>query len=1019
MQPPIMEPRDDDAPPPPYSETDIYSNASARSPIAPRSGSNAHADDASIAASSSHSNIIYTPPETPREPHYNFSGGDDLVTSASAQAYFESRPVVSPSAGLEVVHVLAYQENAAPADFPYPAWAASHQTTEQDWHTFVNYLIPDYALSVNAQVLDRKLHAEVHDRPTSETSREIEEAQVNQIKPSAEDLPPRRRSFDDTLSTVIEWNEGFFAPRGVAIRLDPPSSSPRIPGGWNTSFDSANAASPPPQGRSPQQQQRQEGPGGLGGLFGPSRFNMEAHSNGLRFGPISINGDRVSIGRSFHADSNGVRWGEQAVDQSRAPPLGTRGGFGDTTEGLNHGHWQDNRFERGRGRGRGHHHGGGRGRSSSSSSASSDDSTYSSDSDSSLGSLPDWDGLKDSQIPIVEQSVSQWVQNSGHLVSKAEFKRVKAEIKAAKSNSAKGPADAAQRAEVKRLLAEWKEVKKSQKAMRKLAKKEKKTQKKNKKKDRKARRNAERGEHRRGRRDRRRSERECRRGEPHPAAETPGAGFGMAGIAGVVPGFPRPPHAGSPHHRGPPHRGLHHQGPSHHHALPHHGPPHHGPPLHQGPSPFGFGPGRAGGPGFLGGMGLFGGPSGRRGSGSCGSWDGQTHYNDPDIPSSDEKAKEAREEAEATRKAATERAQEAQDHALLERQAALESAQQVQDQAESSRQAALASAQEARARAQASRDAGLANGQASRDAALANAQQAREGAQALRDAGLVNAQASRDAALATAQQARERAQISRDATLRDAQASWDAALFNAQQARDRAQLSRDAALTDAHASRDAALANAQASRDRGLNQAREAARAYGGGGGWSSFGRAFDARENAREWVRIARETAMRHAWSTTSGAQAHADAAREHARHTAATAAAAERGVPVPGVGNGDVVGGGGGQETGVVRDHNSNSRSVEKKYEVIVSLESELEAKMSNLYRLEQTIQAEGVAAAQAGNGGSKTQKTQSPAQQEYERLGSDIDEMSRRIEALRLEADEEFVRELAEDEAAATRP
>ncbi|KAK8081952.1 hypothetical protein PG996_000733 [Apiospora saccharicola] len=513
-----MEPRDNDVPPPPYSETDIYSNSPSRSIT--------HADDASIAASSSHSNIIYTPPETPRESHYNFSGGDDSGTSTSAQAYFESRPVASPFAGSELVHVVAYSETATPADLPYPAWAASHQTTEQDWHTFVNYLIPDHAQSVNAQVLDRKLHAEEHDRPTSETGREIEEAQVSQIKSSADGATPRRRSFDETLSTVIEWNKGFFGPRGVAIRLDPSSGSPRMPGGWNNSFDSVNATNGlPPQDRSPQQQQQQQGgPGGLGGLFGPSRFGGEANGNGIHFGAISINGDRVSIGRSFHVDSNGVRWGEQvAGDQNRSPPFGTPVGHGGPADGPSHGHWEDNGFGRGMGRGRGrargrgdHHHGGGRARSSSSSSASSDDSASSSDSDSSLGSLPDWDDLKDSQIPVVKQSVSQWVQNSSHPVSKAEFKRVKAEIKTAKSTSTKGPADAAQRDEVKRLLAEWKEVKKSQRAMRKLARKEKKAQRKNKKKERRARRNAERGEHKRERRDRRRSERECRRGGPHP-----------------------------------------------------------------------------------------------------------------------------------------------------------------------------------------------------------------------------------------------------------------------------------------------------------------------------------------------------------------------------------------------------------------------------------------------------------------------------------------------------------------------
>ncbi|KAK8081951.1 hypothetical protein PG996_000732 [Apiospora saccharicola] len=298
----------------------------------------------------------------------------------------------------------------------------------------------------------------------------------------------------------------------------------------------------------------------------------------------------------------------------------------------------------------------------------------------------------------------------------------------------------------------------------------------------------------------------------------------------------------------------------------------------------------------------------------------------------------------------------------------------------------LASAQEARARAQLIRDTHQTKAQATRDAALSNAQQARG-----------EAYLTREAALANAQQARDRGHAARDA-----------ALANAQQARDAGQRTRDAALMNAHATRETALANAEASRERGITQGREAARAWRGGGGWSPFGGAFDARQNAREWVRAARETAMRHAWSTTSGAEAHADAARQHARHVAATAAGAERGVPVPAANDAHD------QETGVVCD--DASHPVEKKYEAIGSLESELEAKLSSLSRLEQTIQAEGVAAAQAGSGDSKMQ---TPTQQEYERLGTDIDEMSRMIEALRLEADEEFARELAESEAAATRP
>ncbi|ORY63011.1 uncharacterized protein BCR38DRAFT_219280 [Pseudomassariella vexata] len=570
-----MEPHD--IPPPPYSETDIYSHAG-HSPVTRRPSSNNNADDASIAASSSHSNIIYTPPGTPRDTQHSFAGHDDYHTStASAQAYFDSRPTTGRVLVPTVVHQITISDNSAPTDFPYPSWAAARQIMEQDWQTFINYLMPDYAARANSRIIDRKLRAEAEDYVPSSVKGHAE-AQLDQIKGS-NDASQQKQSLEDT---VNEWNAGFFAPRGVSIRLSIktlPSGSRRMPGAWDDGFDANTAAAPEPASQARR---------GFRNFLNNPRFSMDRLGHNLRIGPLTIDGDRVAIGNSFEADGRGVRWNGRQIGAA------TPGGpfFGAGIDGGDAGtpvHRQERKFrDSGRHQSREHQYGG-RGardgrryRSSSTSSDSSNSTSYSVSTVSSIGSLPDWDDLRDAQLTVVKTSITDWLSNPEQPVSKAAFKRAKAQIKAAKSAPVPPSVSVNQRQEVKQILAQWNTLKKTQKAARKAAKKETRAQK---KALRKARKNA--------RKEGRHERREYRRGGAC------GPGFMGMRFPPGVPGMHNPGVPGVP--------GAH---------IP-----------QQGHNMF-FDPGRAVGPGFFSGRGPFGGhdsrPEGHDGAGqrrgSPGPW---------------------------------------------------------------------------------------------------------------------------------------------------------------------------------------------------------------------------------------------------------------------------------------------------------------------------------------------------------------------------------------------------------------
>lgn len=607
-----------DPPPPPYTETDIFSVSGSGGARSRRADSSAAGGDD---AASAQSDVVLTPPETPASAyHPNFAGpeSDDLLaTSSSAQAYFESRPapLIRLDSEESLIHQVVVGRASSPANFPYqPEWAA-RDVTVQDWQTFVNHLIPHHAASSSSRTEDRKLRTEGSAEDEHDDDDRSQTLGRDEAGEETEHEPEKERQWrQNATRAVAEWNDGFFAPRGITIflQLSPPSpaaaaaatSDPHVPGAWDTAFDYSDG-----------QQGAQRGVPGGGGLrfgpfgpfgpFGGPDNNRNSDTGGRRgggrgrggfhFGGITVEGDRVSIGNALHVDRNGVRVGGINVPIGGGGPPGHHGnrgfggmrGFGGPPPpgfspfggsgpfgGGRGGGWGGRGGgecgPRGRGRDRGRHHNHNRERSSSSSSSSSSASSRSSASVESVGSLPAYDELRDGQLPATREALRRWLEHPEQPATKEGVREAKARIKAAKSeeklalSAAAGPSTrtddaAALRREVKSLMQEWKALKKRQRKAARQAKKE-----------RKAARRRARRERREGKREAKRERREARRRGRRGRHEEPAPGmFGPHGLwgpnaphpwaPGAVPGFgrfpgapPAPPAPHAPHAPPPP-----------------------------------------------------------------------------------------------------------------------------------------------------------------------------------------------------------------------------------------------------------------------------------------------------------------------------------------------------------------------------------------------------------------------------------------------------------------------------------
>ncbi|GJN67930.1 RING finger domain-containing protein [Purpureocillium lilacinum] len=648
----------EEAPPPPYSETDIYSNSGAgpRTPTVANTATSPRTDDGAsrVSSSTSTGEPVLTPPDTPRtasNPQQQQQQQQQSQPQPGAALYFETRPpTLTPTAAETLVHTVSVDGSSTPDDVPYRAEWAARDVTAQDWATFVNFLLPDHTTRGNEAVIDRKLRAEGH----SDTSSHAE-AQLGHVRESGPEAVRRR---EDAEATVRQWNDGFFGPRGISIqlaRLDDPAP---MPGSWDAAFDLGTPEQQRERGqqqreRAQQQQEqaRQQREQAQQQREQAQQQRQQQGGRGRTWGGFNIDGDRVSFGDKFVADSNGLRIGSLIMDSSGIrmgagdgagqsgtrgigpqpqpqPPTGSfagpsRHGFGNHHHGRHDYHGYGDRHRRGHDMGwgwGGHGHQGGgphgpdhheRGRhsdrkgrhhrSESADSTSSSSSSSSSSSESSIGSLPDYDDVKDQQMPLYLARLQDWTAHPDQHRSKGDVKQLKAELKEAKAAPVDPNMDKkALRAQIKALTQAWKQLKKHQRNVRKATRRE-----------RKQRRRAEKRERRQHRRDMRRSRRDVRKGRSVPAppgmpaipampamAAPPAPPAPPAPAAPAAPPAPPAPHAW---HGGCGSRGGHGPFP--------------GPPQNIfGPSgPFGsrgvFGPG-----------GLFGGPGGR---GNHCSWGGR------------------------------------------------------------------------------------------------------------------------------------------------------------------------------------------------------------------------------------------------------------------------------------------------------------------------------------------------------------------------------------------------------------
>lgn len=428
-----------DVPPPPYSETDIYSHSQPGSP--PSSVPLSYSRRADDAISSSTEDVQYTPPLTPITTR-------SVATEPrpAAAAFFDSRPPPSRTPPDRLEHTITINAETRPQDLaPRPEFAA-HDVSEQDWTTFVNFILPDHAARNNEAVVERKLRVE----SDAGSSRGDAEAQLGSIRSDDGSQPRSAPPREDVERTVDEWNTFFFGPRGISIRLTSEPGARQMPGAWDESFDT-NAGNTE---------------------NGAANTNTNAAGeSGNPFswglGGIRVTQDGISIGNHLEAHRHGVRVGQFSVDHS-----GITYGGRPLVPTLNSGHG-------------GYYGAGCPGRAAQSqprtaptapANANNCGSSSECDSESSDGDemeemldydelLDDDDGLSAEQYNVCSEALKRWINAPTQHITRADLRSLKGQMRALKVHHSSLPS--VERKERK------KELKALLKAVRRLVKQQK------------------------------------------------------------------------------------------------------------------------------------------------------------------------------------------------------------------------------------------------------------------------------------------------------------------------------------------------------------------------------------------------------------------------------------------------------------------------------------------------------------------------------------------------------------------
>ncbi|OAA80434.1 RING finger domain-containing protein [Akanthomyces lecanii RCEF 1005] len=461
--------------PPPYSETDIYSNSGAGAvPSAPPT----LADDVT-SRMSSNEEIIYTPPDTPRTT--NSRSVITGIPQAGADLYFETRPppppgVIPPST---LVHALHLETQSLPDDFPFPSDWEKRDINAQDWATFINFLLPDHTTRGNDVILERKLRAEAESEAGDSVSsgRSQAELQRHMMRTAGpEALQDEAQRQANAMATVHEWNEGFFTPRGITISI------------------AASEDDEVDYGATARDGEEQPAPGS-GWWPNASSFRIDA--GGIAYGKkFVMDGRGIRLG-SLIMDANGIR---TAGHDGDAPGILQDAGAGPSSRSV-----PDAEPTRGRAQASDNMTGKGKGtaRDRSASSVSSASSASSSSSVSSLDSLPDYDEVREQQLPAYLNILRDWTSKPSHLRTNTDVVWLKNELSLAKFHTANPTTDKRElKAQIKMLLKQWKQIQREQRKTQRGTRSARKKQRRQEKRERKQ-----------WRRDLKRSQRDVRRAE--------------------------------------------------------------------------------------------------------------------------------------------------------------------------------------------------------------------------------------------------------------------------------------------------------------------------------------------------------------------------------------------------------------------------------------------------------------------------------------------------------------------------
>ncbi|KAJ3471965.1 hypothetical protein NLG97_g11407 [Lecanicillium saksenae] len=186
-------------------------------------------------------------------------------------------------------------------------------------------------------------------------------------------------------------------------------------------------------------------------------------SNGITYGKQFImDSNGVRLG-SIIMDHNGIRMATHDNDTPGPPQAMAAGSASRHMPGFT-------QPEPARGRSHAHDHAEGKGkavaRDRSTSSVSSASSVSSSSTASSLDSLPDYDDVREQQLPTYLNILRDWTSNPNHIRTNTDVIWFKNELKLAKFHSANSSVDKKElKSQIKTLLKQWKQIQRDQRKL--------------------------------------------------------------------------------------------------------------------------------------------------------------------------------------------------------------------------------------------------------------------------------------------------------------------------------------------------------------------------------------------------------------------------------------------------------------------------------------------------------------------------------------------------------------------------